>query len=85
MANLINQPSANPTNKLTAAVVAAAVVSLARAISSHFWPEFADQSLWDALLPIAVYLSGYLIKDSPNVVVVQPVVEHEFELGEPNA
>lgn len=85
MADLINQGGVNPTRKLSAAVIAAAVVSLSRAISSHFWPEFSDQTLWDALLPIAVYIAGFVVKDEANVVVVQPVVEHEFELGEPNA
>lgn len=74
MADLVNQGNANPTNKLTAAVVAAAVISLSRTITSHFWPEFSDPSLWDAMLPVVVYFAGFVVRDSANVVVKQDVV-----------
>lgn len=82
MSNLVNQVSQNPTNKLSAAVIAAAVVSLSRAVTSHFWPEFADQSLWDALLPIAVYLAGYFVRDEATVVVTQNVVATDVIMPE---
>lgn len=71
----INQPTINPTNKLTASVVAVAVIELARVLVHNFLPGFDDAGLWTALSPVAVFLVGYFIKDEANVVLAVPVSE----------
>lgn len=68
----VTQPSINPTNKLTAAVVAVFAVELARLIANNLWPGAADESLWVAAQPIGVFVAGWFIKDDANVSV--PVV-----------
>jgi len=73
----INQPSINPTNKLTASVVAVAVIELARVFTHNFWPGFDDAGLWTALAPIAVFAVGYFIKDEANIVLAVPVAQKE--------
>lgn len=70
MANIVNQPSVNPTNKLSAAVVGAAVVEVARAVAAHFFPDFAQPELWTALSPVIVFACGWFVSDAPNVVVI---------------
>lgn len=70
MANVVAQPSNNPTNKLTAAVVGAAVVEVFRALLNHYAPDFGQPELWTALSPVIVFLCGWFIPDAPNVVVV---------------
>ena len=70
MTNVINQPSANPTNKLSAAVIGAAVTEVSRALLGHFMPEFSEPALWTALSPIIVFLCGWFVPDAPNIVVV---------------
>ncbi|MGX7873680.1 hypothetical protein ACVDG5_013755 [Mesorhizobium sp. ORM6] len=65
MATVI-QPSIRPTNKLTAATIAAAVVSVFGVFVRNVWPSWYDAETWATLLPIAVFAVGYLIKDEPN-------------------
>ena len=73
----VNQPTINPTNKLTASVVAVAVIELARVLVHNFWPGFDDAGLWTALSPVAVFAIGYFIKDEATVVLATPVVSSE--------
>lgn len=68
----VTQPSINPTNKLTAAVVAVFAVEFVRLIANNVWPGAADESLWVAAQPIGVFIAGWFIKDDANVAV--PVV-----------
>ena len=82
MADLVNQSSPNPTNKLTAAVVAAAVVAVGQVIADIIWPGVLDGKFWGAMYPIAVYAAGYFVKDNANVVVVQQVIATEVPVGE---
>lgn len=70
MANTINQPSANPTNKLTAAVVGAAIVEVARTSLANFAPEWSEPAMWTALMPVIVFICGWFVPDAPNIVVV---------------
>jgi len=69
MANTISQPSANPTNKLTAAVVGVAVVEVARTALANFAPGWSDPAMWTALSPIIVFMCGWFVPDAPNIVV----------------
>lgn len=65
----VKQPSVNPTNKLSAATVAAAVVSTTGLILRNVFPEWYDPEVMTAILPIAVWAAGFLTPDEPNVVV----------------
>lgn len=65
----VNQPSANPTNKLTAATVAAAVVSFSGLVVRNLWPTWYDAEVWAAMMPLAVFAAGWFIRDRPNVPV----------------
>lgn len=63
----INQPTLNPTNKLSAATVAAAAVSVVGLVLRNLAPEWYDPDVLAAVLPVVVFATGYLIKDKPNV------------------
>lgn len=63
----VDQPSYNPTNKLSAATIASALVALAQAVVDKFWPEFSDPQIWAALYPISALLAGWFTSDRPNV------------------
>jgi hypothetical protein len=65
------QPSANPTVKLTAATIAAALVSVSGLVIKNLWPQWYSDEVWSSLTPIVIFACGYLVHDSPNVVVVQ--------------
>lgn len=66
----IVQPSVNPTNKLSAATIAVALVELSRFLVQHFAPGFYDAALWSALTPVVVFVVGYFVKDEANVAVI---------------
>lgn len=70
MADTISQPSANPTNKLTAATIGIALVEVLRTALASFAPEWSDPAMWTALSPIVVFACGWFISDAPNIVVV---------------
>ena len=63
----INQPTANPTRKLSAATIALALVELLWVLLVNFAPGYADPNLKAALTPVVVFLVGYWVKDEPNV------------------
>jgi len=65
----VNQTTPNPTNKLTAAVAATAFMSVLRVIVRNVAPDWYDEAMWDALLPIVVLGFGWFIADAPNVAV----------------
>ena len=62
----ISQPSINPTRKLTAATIAGAAVSVSGLIVRNLAPEWYDDAVWTAMLPIVIFAVGYLVKDLPN-------------------
>lgn len=68
--NTVNQPTLNPTNKLTAAVVATAFMELLRVVMTHALPDYYDDGLWSAMLPIVVFAVGWFVKDHPNSIIV---------------
>ena len=61
----VNQPSKAPTNKLSAAVIASAVIAVAR----WAFPALDDDALWIGLTPLVILAAGYFVKDAPNVAV----------------
>ena len=62
----ITQSTIRPTNKLTAATIAAVAVSVSGVFVRNFWPSWYDAETWATLLPIAVFAIGYLVKDEQN-------------------
>lgn len=65
----INQPTAKPTNKLSAATLAAAFVEVVWIVLTNFAPDYAHPDLKSAVTPVVVFLIGYyLVKDEPNTV-----------------
>lgn len=78
MANTINQPSNNPTNKLTAATAAAAAWSIVMSVGGlalkNLAPEWYDPEVLlkvSAAVPVVVvFVAGWFTRDRPNVVVV---------------
>ena len=67
----VSQPTLKPTNKLSAAAIAAAVIELAWVIVSNFWPQYADPNLKAALTPLVVFAVAYFVKDEANVDLAQ--------------
>ncbi len=63
---VVSQPGKRPTNKLTAAAVAALAVSLVQLAVRNLAPEWHDEMVFATLMPVAVGLVGYVIKDAPN-------------------
>jgi hypothetical protein len=70
MATTVNQASANPTNKLSAATVAAAFMGVVGLILKNEAPQWYDQDVLLGLLPIVVYAAGWFTADRPNITVV---------------
>lgn len=68
--NTINQPSANPTNKLTAATLATSLVPIIGLVMKNLAPEWYDPEVIIGLTPVVTFVAGWFIKDSPNIVVV---------------
>jgi hypothetical protein len=64
----VSQPSSMPTRKLSAAVVASALIALAR------WavPALDDDALWIGLTPLIVLGVGYFVRDNANVDPFMP-------------
>lgn len=62
----IDQPTLNPTRKLTAATIAAAAVSVAGLIIRNVAPEWYDAEVMLNLTPVAVFVIGYFVRDLPN-------------------
>jgi hypothetical protein len=62
----VNQPSARPTNKLTAATLGALLVSLMSVLVQNMAPDWHDPQVFSALGPVMVGLLGYIVKDAPN-------------------
>lgn len=68
MANLVVQPTLNPTRKLSAAVVAVALMEVFWVVLTNLFPSYADPSLKAALTPVVVFVAGYFIKDEATPV-----------------
>ena len=60
------QPTANPTNKLTAAMAAAAAVSVLGLALKNLLPGWYDPETLMNVTPVVVLAFGYFIKDRPN-------------------
>lgn len=60
--NLVDQPTNAPSRKLSAAILAGALVALAR------WavPALNDDALWIGLTPLVIWAVGYLVRDKDN-------------------
>lgn len=78
MSNTINQPTMNPTNKLTASTAALAawgvIMSIGGLALQNLYPTWYDADVMlqvSAGVPTIVgFLAGYFTRDKPNIVVV---------------
>lgn len=62
----VSQPGLNPTNKLSAATVGAALVSVVGLLLKNLAPEWYDAEVLLTISPVVVFALGYVIKDRPN-------------------
>lgn len=65
----VNQPNMNPTNKLGAAVAAAALMSVINWLLEAFLPHLPNEDLISGLTPLVVFAAGWFVKDAPTVAV----------------
>lgn len=63
MPKLVNQPTALPTRKLTAAMMSASIVGIIKAAVVQNWPEFADPIIWEPLPYLVGFAFGWFVKD----------------------
>lgn len=69
MSKTIVQPTANPTRKLSAAVIGAAIMAVLGLGLRNLAPEWYDPTVLAAVTPIVIFGLGYFTKDAPNVDV----------------
>ncbi|MBZ9926798.1 hypothetical protein [Mesorhizobium sp. BR1-1-4] len=62
----VPQPTQNPTNKLTAAMAAAAAISISGLVLKNLAPGWYDPETMMNVTPLIILVFGYLIKDRPN-------------------
>lgn len=62
----VRQPSARPTNKLTAAVIATAMTQVARITADAIWPNTFDGPFWIAIDPAVALGVAWFVKDEDN-------------------
>ncbi|PAQ00894.1 hypothetical protein LRP31_25395 [Mesorhizobium mediterraneum] len=63
----VEQPSALPTNKLTAAMASASIAGIIKALILHQFPDFAEPAIWEPLPYLVGGVVGWFVKDKPNV------------------
>ncbi|MBZ9693922.1 hypothetical protein [Mesorhizobium sp. CO1-1-9] len=62
----VPQPTQNPTNKLTAAMAAAAAISISGLVLKNLAPSWYDPETMMNITPLIILVFGYFIKDRPN-------------------
>lgn len=67
MAETVAQQSANPTRKLTAATVGAALISGTGLVLKNVAPEWYDPQFLLDMSPIVIFGLGWFVKDRPNL------------------
>lgn len=65
----VNQPSAMPTRKLTAAITSASIAAIIKAQIIHMWPHLAEPLIWEPMPIIVGAVVGWFVKDRPNVQI----------------
>lgn len=63
----VAQKTPLPTNKVSAFVIATALMEASRYIVQHIAPSLYDEGLWSALTPVVGFAVAYFVKDAPNV------------------
>ena len=63
----VSQPTINPTNKLTAATVGSAAISVIGLALKNLAPEWYDPDVLLSVTPIVIFALGYIVRDNPNV------------------
>ena len=65
--NTVSQPTINPTNKLTAATVGSALMSVTGLALKNLAPEWYDPEVLLSVTPLLIFVIGYFVRDKPNV------------------
>lgn len=68
MANLVAQPTLNPTRKLTSATVAVALLAVLKVGAEWVFPGRFDPGFWIGIDPIVVFFAGFVVKDEATPV-----------------
>ncbi len=68
----VNQPSARPTNKLMVAALAGPAASeVWRSVMTDLIPHLAGPEMCGLIGACAAFGVGYVVRDRPNVLVLQ--------------
>lgn len=62
----VDQPSAWPTRKLIAAMLAASATAAVKAYVLNMWPFLNDPVIWEPLPILVGAVTGYYVRDLPN-------------------
>lgn len=65
----VKQPTINPTNKLSAAIIGASLAAMLKAIVTNRYPYLGDPVIWEPMPIVVAAVAGYFVKDAPNVQV----------------
>ncbi len=60
---MINQPTAAPTRKMWAVMLAAAATSVVKVLMAKYAPEFGTPQLYDLLQAVLIVGAGYMVRD----------------------
>ncbi len=88
MTERVDQPSQNPTRKLSAAILGMSVAAMVKAVVTNRWPYLGDPAIWEPFPIVCGALCGYFIKDrdnsglSPLAKEVGQTVDAELPAGE---
>lgn len=61
--HLVDQPTAMPSRKLSAAMLSASVAAIVKAGVVSHWPEYADPLIWEPLPIIVGFAFGYFVRE----------------------
>lgn len=79
MANLVAQPTLNPTRKLTSATVAVALLAVLKVVADWLFPGRFDLGFWAGIDPLVVFIAGYVIKDEATPITADTLEYDDTE------
>lgn len=76
----VNQTSGTPTNKVTAATALAAIMSILSWLDDRYWNNNVPGGVEAALITLAVFAAGYLVKNKDTDAPPAPGVPDQPHL-----
>ncbi len=61
---LINQPTAAPTRKMWAVMIAMAMTSVVKVLLATHYPLLATPAVYDLLQAVLIVFAGYMVRDN---------------------